>query len=204
MTWTQMYPVFWYRWRRSTFKSILNSSLVQSCLLHFRGNIESKLCSLRIPNVVINKFVQDILGNPAALELGLVDAESIDELDVMIDSLESIWNQHEKPFNNPQHFPPGLLRMNEMWWLTTWFSHSGKKLALVHHHNHTTWMKLNSKTTFSTTGEAQEARSTFLHWSNEKASPGATKRSRMCCSQTRGIQAGCRFWTPLSHSSEVV
>ena len=89
------------------------------CFLHFRVNIESKLCSLHIPNVVTKEFVQDILGNPAALELGLVDAESIDELDVMIDSLESIWNQHEKPFNNPQHFPPGLLRMNEMWWLTT-------------------------------------------------------------------------------------
>ena len=51
------------------------------CFLHFRGNIESKLRSLHIPNVVMKEFVQDILGNPAALELGLVDAETIDELD---------------------------------------------------------------------------------------------------------------------------
>ena len=36
----------------------------------------------------MKEFAQDILGNPAALELGLVDAESIDEHDVMIDSLE--------------------------------------------------------------------------------------------------------------------
>ena len=64
----------------------------------------------------MKEFVQDILGNPAALELGLVDAESIDELDVMIDCLKSIWNQCKKSF---QHFTPGLLRMNEMWWLTT-------------------------------------------------------------------------------------
>ena len=37
-------------------------------------------------------------------ELGLVDGESIDELDVMIDSLESIWNQREKLLNNPPTF----------------------------------------------------------------------------------------------------
>ena len=69
--------------------------------LHFRGNIESKLHSLHIPNVVMKEFV---LGNPAALELGLADAESIDKLDVMIDSLESIWNQRGKPFNSPPTF----------------------------------------------------------------------------------------------------
>ena len=73
------------------------------CFLHFRGNIESKLRSLHIPNVM-KEFVQDILGNPAALKLGLVDAESIDELDIMIDSLESIWDQCETPFNNPKTF----------------------------------------------------------------------------------------------------
>ena len=69
--------------------------------LHFRGNIESKLHSLHIPNVVMKEFV---LGNPATLELGLADAESIDKLDVMIDSLESIWNQRGKPFNSPPTF----------------------------------------------------------------------------------------------------
>ena len=73
------------------------------CFLHFRGNIESKLRSLHIPNL-LKEFVQDILGNPAALELGLVDAESIDQLDIMIDSLESIWDQRETPFNNPKTF----------------------------------------------------------------------------------------------------
>lgn len=56
---------------------------------------------MHIPNVVIKEFVQDILGNPAALELGLVDAEHIDELDVTIDSLKSVWNQCEKAFDNP-------------------------------------------------------------------------------------------------------
>ena len=71
------------------------------CFLHFRGNIESKLRSLHIPNVVMKEFV---LGNPAVLELGLVDGESIDELDVMIDSLESIWNQRKKLLNNPPTF----------------------------------------------------------------------------------------------------
>ena len=52
----------------------------------------------------MKEFVQDILGNPAALELGLVDPESINELDIMIDSLKCIWNQREKPFNNPPTF----------------------------------------------------------------------------------------------------
>ena len=74
------------------------------CFLNFKGNIESKLHSLHIPKVTMKEFVQDILGNPVALELGLVDAESIDELDVMIDCLKSIWNQREKPFNNPPTF----------------------------------------------------------------------------------------------------
>ena len=52
----------------------------------------------------MKEFVQDIFGNQAALKLRLVDTESIDELNVMIDSLESIWNQCEKPVNNPPTF----------------------------------------------------------------------------------------------------
>ena len=102
-----MYSVLWYRWRRSVSKAL--STVFPSAehirgFLHFRGNIESKLRSLHIPNVVMKEFV---LGNPAALELGLVYAESIDKLDVMIDSLESIWNQCKKTFNNPPP-PPNI------------------------------------------------------------------------------------------------
>ena len=44
------------------------------------------------------------MGNPSQLELGLVDADSESELDAMLNSLENIWNDREKPFNSPPEF----------------------------------------------------------------------------------------------------
>ena len=70
------------------FSTAFSSALHLRCFLHFRGNIEEKLRQLRIPSVVAKGFVHDILGNPAQLELGLVDAEDETELQSMLTSLE--------------------------------------------------------------------------------------------------------------------
>lgn len=43
--------------------------------------------------------MHDIFGNPAQLELGLVDAESESMLDGMLASLEGAWNEKESCFH---------------------------------------------------------------------------------------------------------
>ena len=65
------------------------------CFLHFRGNIESKLLDLGISKSNSQEFVRDILGNPALLEEGLVDADS-DHLDEEFEALRDTWNARER------------------------------------------------------------------------------------------------------------
>lgn len=49
-------------------------------------------------------ILYDIFGNPAQLELGLVDAESESALDAMISSLEDVCNEREAQFHDPPSF----------------------------------------------------------------------------------------------------
>lgn len=64
------------------------------CFLHFRGNLESKLSDLGISKPDAQEFVKDVLGNPAQLEEGLVDADS-DLLDEEFEVLRKKWNERE-------------------------------------------------------------------------------------------------------------
>ena len=49
-------------------------------------------------------FVHDVLGNPAQLEFGLVDAEDEAEFDSMLTLLEDVWNEREQPYNSSPQF----------------------------------------------------------------------------------------------------
>jgi len=52
-----------------------------------------------IPPKVANSITHDIFGNPAQVELGLVDAERESMLDGMLASLEGAWNENESCFH---------------------------------------------------------------------------------------------------------
>lgn len=80
------------------------------CFLHFRGNLEHKLHELSAPAAVAKQFIHDVLGNPAQLERGLVDADSEDELDGMLANLEEVWNERERQFNSPPVFYSWFMR----------------------------------------------------------------------------------------------
>ena len=92
------------------FSTAFSDAFHLRCFLHFRGNVEEKLRELRVPSVVAKAFVHDILGNPAQLELGLVDAEGEGELDAMLASLEVVWNRREQPYNYPPQFSAWFLK----------------------------------------------------------------------------------------------
>ena len=64
------------------------------CFLHFRGNLEDKLANLGISKTNAQEFIRDVLGNPALLENGLVDAE-ITELDKEFADLQKVWDERE-------------------------------------------------------------------------------------------------------------
>ena len=86
------------------FSAVFPLAVHLHCFLHFGENLEDKLRKLHIPPLSASSFLHDIPGNPAQLELGLVDAKSEDEVDAMLSSLKDTWNQCELPFNNPPTF----------------------------------------------------------------------------------------------------
>ena len=72
------------------------------CSLHLRGNLEAKLSELKLPKDVIKEFVWDVFGNPALLQLGLVDAEDSSDLDSQFVRLEGVWNERERSFTSQE------------------------------------------------------------------------------------------------------
>ena len=65
--------------------------------------VEDRLKSLHIPKSQHTEFLHDVFGNPAELE-GLVDAENKDCFDASLISLQVIWNNQEREFNDPPVF----------------------------------------------------------------------------------------------------
>ena len=72
--------------------------------LHFLHFTEDRLKSLHIQKSQHIEFLCDAFGNPAEFEELLVDA---DNENVLI-SLQEIWNNHEREFNDPPAFTIGL------------------------------------------------------------------------------------------------
>lgn len=70
------------------------SAIHLRCFLHFRGNLEDKLANLGISKANAQEFIRDVLGNPALLENGLVDAEAT-ELDKEFADLQEVWDERE-------------------------------------------------------------------------------------------------------------
>ena len=87
----------------NAFGTVFSQAVHLRCFLHFRGNLEAKLREYGIPKHIQVEFLRDVFGDPSKCEDGLVDAET-DDFDAIVDSLETVWNEREKPHHNPPEF----------------------------------------------------------------------------------------------------
>ena len=85
----------------SAFETVFRKAIHLRCFLHLRGNLESRLRGYGIPKHVQIEFIRDVFGNPRELEDGIVDAGSPAEYEAMVRSLQVIWDDREKEYNNP-------------------------------------------------------------------------------------------------------
>ena len=74
------------------------------CFLHFKGNLDMKLREYGVPKSERMEFLRDVFGNPLELETGLVDAESEQEFEALVESVKDVWEQRESPYNSPPQF----------------------------------------------------------------------------------------------------
>ena len=74
------------------------------CFLHFKGNLVTKLRDFGIPRHDRIEFLRDVFGNPEELETEIVDVETDEEFRELVESLEKIWEERERPYNNPPQF----------------------------------------------------------------------------------------------------
>lgn len=61
------------------------------CFLHFRDNIKRKLLAMKVSNDVVIHIIQDVLGSLLKGKRGLVDAQSMDEVQSHLLELKSSW-----------------------------------------------------------------------------------------------------------------
>ena len=57
-----------------------------------------------IPKHIQVEFIKDVFGNPSKLEDGIVDANSGAEYEAMVQSLQNVWDEREKVYNDPPQF----------------------------------------------------------------------------------------------------
>ena len=88
----------------TTFSTVFFNAIHCYCFLHFDGNLESKLREFIIPKHMQVEFLREIFGDPCSAEDGLVDADSDEDFEGIICSLEKIWNDREMIYNNPPQF----------------------------------------------------------------------------------------------------
>lgn len=69
---------------------------------------EERLKGFHIPKLQRIEFLRDVFRNPAEFEEGLMDAENEECFSASLVSLQEIWNNREREFNDPQHFMIGL------------------------------------------------------------------------------------------------
>ena len=71
------------------------------CFLHFKRNLQEKLCDFGIPKQEAQEFLFDIFGKSEGnvrME-GLVDCSSIVDFDSKFEALEETWNSRESPYS---------------------------------------------------------------------------------------------------------
>ena len=88
----------------NSFQTVFTAVKHLRCFLHFKSNLDNRLKKLRIPKSVRIEFLRDVFGNPTEFEEGLVDAEDEECYEASLCSLQKIWNDREKDFNNPPSF----------------------------------------------------------------------------------------------------
>ena len=88
----------------SAFHTVFERATHLRCFLHFKGNLEEKLREYDIPKHVRIEFLRDVFGNPSDLEDGIVDADSDGEYEAMVQSLQVVWDERERMYNNPPQF----------------------------------------------------------------------------------------------------
>ena len=95
-------------------KNALESSFVNAqhvrCFLHFKSNLERKLQELKIPKSIKDEIVKDVMGSPRHLQHGLVDSESVEQLESTLLNLQTHWNELERPYNSPPFFHTWFMR----------------------------------------------------------------------------------------------
>ena len=89
----------------SAFQTVFVSAKHLRCFLHFKSNLDDKLKKLHIPKSVRIEFLRDVFGNPTDLEEGQVDAEDEQCYEASLCSLQKIWNDPEREFDDP---PPSF------------------------------------------------------------------------------------------------
>lgn len=62
------------------------------------------------PRIQGSNFLRDIFGNPQELETGLVDADSEQEFEALVESVRDVWEQREKQYNSPPQFHSWFLK----------------------------------------------------------------------------------------------
>ena len=88
----------------SAFQTVFHKAQHLRGFLHFKGNLDDKLKKLGVVKSQRIEILRDVFGNPALLEDGLVDAEDEDSFEASLCSLQTVWNDREREFNDPPQF----------------------------------------------------------------------------------------------------
>ena len=95
----------------NAFQTVFMAAKHLHCFLYFKSNLDDKLKKLHISKSVRIEFLHDVFGNLTDFE-GLVDAEDEECYEASLYSLQKIWNDREKEFNDPPSY--GLSRTVKM------------------------------------------------------------------------------------------
>jgi len=74
----------------TAFSTVFDNATHCRCFLHFKGNLESKLREFNIPKHMQVEFLRDIFGDRFNAEDGLVDADSDEDFNGIVSSLQKI------------------------------------------------------------------------------------------------------------------
>lgn len=75
-----------------------------SSFLHFKGNLDMKLREYGVPKNERMELLKDVFENLLELETGLIDADSEQEFEALVESVKDVWEQRESPYNSPPQF----------------------------------------------------------------------------------------------------
>ena len=98
----------------NAFQAVFIAARHLHCFLHFKSNLDDKLKKLCMPKSMCIEFLHDVFGNPTDFEEGLVDVEDEECYEASLCSLQKMWNDREKEFNDPPPSMNGLSRTVKM------------------------------------------------------------------------------------------